>query len=193
MGDTRSGSQMGNMEERIVSQITNGNMMKTLAATCMVILLLVCSSGYGQQPYNPSADVRSDIKSATLRAKQENKHVLVQFGGNWCPWCLRFHALATTESLIDSLLRADYIYVLANVPKEKNQRDWTLFREYDYPNRFGFPVFVILDGEGRKLNIQDSGLLEHCSGKGYDTTKVVNFLKMWTFRALDPDTYQPKK
>jgi hypothetical protein len=82
------------------------------------------------------------------------------------------------------------VYVLANVPREKEKRDNELFRQYNYPNRFGYPVFVILDGDGRELHIQDSGVLEHCQTKGYDTTKVINFLKMWNPRALDPRTYQ---
>jgi thioredoxin-related protein len=141
------------------------------------------------KPYNPDADVRADIKAAIQKAKIENKHVLVQFGGNWCPWCLRFHAMVTGVPQLDSLMKADYVYVLANVPKEKDKRDWALFKEYDYPNRFGFPVFVILDGAGKKLNIQDSGLLESCKATGYDTTRVAAFLEMWTVRALAPATY----
>lgn len=143
-----------------------------------------------QWPYNENADVRADLKAAIQQAKTENKHVLVQFGGNWCPWCLRFHAMAGSERTIDSLMKADYVYVLANVPREKEKRDNELFRQYNYPNRFGYPVFVILDGDGRELHIQNSGVLEHCQTKGYDTTKVINFLKMWNPRALDPRTYQ---
>ena len=93
---------------------------------------------------------------------------------------------------MDSLIKADYIYVLANVPREKEKRDYQLFQEYDYPNRFGYPVFVILDGNGKKLHIQDSGILEHCTEKGYDTTKVVTFLRQWNVKALDPGTYNKK-
>jgi thioredoxin-related protein len=156
--------------------------------------LLFTASGQqpAGKPYNPDTDARADIKAAVQKAKLENKHVLVQFGGNWCPWCLRFHAMVTGVPQLDSLMKADYVYVLANVPKEKDKRDWALFKEYDYPNRFGFPVFVILDGEGKKLNIQDSGLLEHCRETGYDTSSVVTFLKMWTVKALDPKTYTGK-
>jgi len=142
------------------------------------------------QPYKENQDVRADILAAAKKAKAENKHVLVQFGGNWCPWCIKFHAMVKGDAKLDSLINADYIYVLANVPHEKDKRDWKLFNEYEYPNRFGFPVFVILDQTGRKLHIQDSGLLE--SGKGYDTTKVVTFLKEWNVKALDPATYQQK-
>jgi hypothetical protein len=49
---------------------------------------------------------------------------------------------------------------------------------------------VILDGNGKKLHIQDSGILENCGTPGYDTTKVATFLKMWNVKALDPAMYK---
>jgi thioredoxin-related protein len=150
---------------------------------------------FGQEPvrpYNESSDTKADLKTAIALAKKENKHVLVQFGGNWCPWCIRFHSMVKNVPVMDSLIKADYIYVLANVPREKEKRDYQLFQEYDYPNRFGYPVFVILDGNGKKLHIQDSGILENCTEKGYDTTKVVTFLRQWNVKALDPGTYLKK-
>ena len=49
--------------------------------------------------------------------------------------------------------------------------------------RFGFPVFVILDTEGRIVHIQDSGLLEE--GEGYSQKKVLGFFKNWTPKAVN--------
>lgn len=168
--------------------------MKKLAGLTIALVLLMATLTVAQQaqPYNPDQNVRADLKKAMEQAERENKHLLVQFGGNWCPWCLRFHALVHGSPQVDSLVRASYVYTLANVAREKDKRDWDLFREYGYPNRFGFPVFVILDGKGKLLHIQDSGILEHCTEKGYDTVRVVSFLKMWTPAAVDPKTYQKK-
>ena len=142
------------------------------------------------QPYNPNADAKADLKKAVEMAKKENKHVLIQVGGNWCPWCLRFHAMAKGAQKIDSIIQKDYIYLLLNYSKEN--KNWDLMERFQYPNRFGFPVFVVLNGEGELLHIQDSGILENCDPKikGYDTTKVVTFLKMWNVKALDPATYK---
>ena len=149
------------------------------------------SQAESKQPYNEHQEVRSDLKAAIANATMENKHILVQFGGNWCPWCLRFHALVGGTARLDSLMKANYIYLLANVPREKSKRDFKLFEEYGYPNRFGFPVFVILDKSGTRLNTQDSDAFEHPDPgvKGYDTAKVERFLKMWTPAALDASSY----
>jgi thiol:disulfide interchange protein len=144
------------------------------------------------KPYNPTADAKAEIQKAVAQAKAQNKHVLIQVGGNWCPWCLRFHAMATSAFKVDSLIRADYVYMLVNYSKENKNMD--VMQQLDYPNRFGFPVFVVLDKDGKRLNTQDSGFLEYADPKvkGYDTAKVVTFLKMWNVKALDPATYKEK-
>jgi thioredoxin-related protein len=175
--------------------------MKHIVASIILISLVIChlsfvtvpvSAQTPPKPYNENQDIRADLKKSTALAKKENKHVLIQFGGNWCPWCIRFHQMAFGAQPIDSLLKADYIYMLANVSQDKKKRDYKLFQEFGYPNRFGYPVFVILNGDGKVLHIQDSGILEHCQAKGYDTTKVVTFLKMWNVKAVDPATYSVK-
>ena len=140
--------------------------------------------------YNPEADAHKDLTTAIQKAREQHKHVLIQVGGNWCSWCLRFHAVAVGPTKVDSLIRADYVYLLINYSKENKNMD--VMKQLEYPNRFGFPVFVVLDGKGKRLHTQDSGLLEHATVKGYDTTKVVTFLKMWNVKALDPVNYTEK-
>jgi thioredoxin-related protein len=160
-----------------------------------IALLFSCIFVFSQEPYKPyneQADIRADIRKAVATAKAEKKHVLIQWGGNWCPWCIRFHKLVAGEHQIDSIMKKDYVYVLANVPKERSKRDMALNQEYGYPNRFGFPVFVVLNGDGKQLHIQDSGLLEYAKAPGYDTSKVVTFLKMWNVKAVDPASYTGK-
>lgn len=52
------------------------------------------------------------------------------------------------------------------------------------PTRFGFPVFIIIDGKGKVLHIQDSGLLEE--GAGYSKQKITGFFRNWTKTAIVP-------
>jgi len=169
--------------------------MKYLFITILLLLTSGTISAQGTtQPYNPDQDARADLKIALEQAKKENKHVLIQFGGNWCPWCMRFHALVKGVPGVDSLMNENYIYFLLNVPREKEKRDYDLFREFGFPNRFGYPVFVILDKNGKQIHTQDSDAFEYPSKeiKGYDTTKVIRFLNMWTTNAIDPKNYQKK-
>jgi len=171
-------------------------MKKTILSFSMLFFWFLAAAQQPVKPYNENQDARADIHKAIIQAQKEHKNILMQFGGNWCPWCMRFHALVTTYPKLDSLMKANYIYLLINVPgsKEKDKRDMTLFAEYQYPNRFGFPVFVILDPQGHRINTVDSDGFEYPNPKvpGYDTAKVERFLKMWSVKALDPKTYKGK-
>ncbi|HEY4788355.1 MAG TPA: thioredoxin family protein, partial [Bacteroidales bacterium] len=137
----------------------------------ILIFLLSFSlfTGFAQQPkvsiYNPDADAKADIKAAVAKASAENKHVLLQIGGNWCPWCVKLHKLFHTDNTIDSTLKADYIFMMVNYSKEN--KNLPVLKELDFPQRFGFPVLVVLDKTGKKIHTQDTGLLE--AGDGYDS------------------------
>lgn len=151
----------------------------------LVGLILISARIFSQsepvQIYNPDANTREDIAKAITQSVAENKHVLLQIGGNWCPWCIRLHGLEASDPTIDSLLKADYVRVMVNVPKEKDKRDPELMSTLDNPQRFGFPVLVILNQEGKRIHTQDSWYLEQ--DKSYDREKIIHFLKMWNVAA----------
>jgi thioredoxin-related protein len=163
-------------------------MKKSIITSIFILVAITLIAQEKVNVYNPNADAKADIKSAVAKAKAEKKHVLIQVGGNWCPWCIKFHKMATTDAKIDSTIKADYVYILLNYSKENKNFD--VLKTLQNPQRFGFPVFVILDGEGKLLHTQDSGFLE--LDKGYDPNKVSTFLKQWNFKALDPKNYPEK-
>ena len=163
-------------------------MKKSIITTIFLLVSIVLFAQEKANVYNPNADAKGDLKTAIAKAKAEKKHVLIQVGGNWCPWCIKFHKMATTDVKIDSTIKADYVYLLLNYSKENKNLD--VLKTLQYPQRFGFPVFVILDGDGKVLHTQDSGLLE--LDKGYDPKKVLTFLKQWNVKALDPKNYPDK-
>jgi len=132
--------------------------------------------------YNPDSDAKSDIKAAVAQAKAENKNVLLQIGGNWCPWCVKLHAFMSEDFQVDSILQADYVRVMVNYSKE-NKNEATM-AELGNPQRFGFPVLVVLDQKGERIHTQDSWFLE--KEKSYDKEKLVHFLKMWSVAAVNP-------
>ena len=139
--------------------------------------------------YNPTADAAKDIEQAVKSAKEQNKHVLIQVGGNWCSWCIKFHKFINTNTQIDSIVKADYVFLLVNYSKEN--RNYDILKKLEYPQRFGFPVLVVLDGDGKRLHTQDSGFLE--KDDNYDIKKVKTFLLTWDKEALNPKNYEEKK
>lgn len=139
--------------------------------------------------YDTDADAEKDIEIAVRKAKESKKQVLIQAGGNWCKWCIEFNRFCKNDAQIDSMIGANYIVYHLNYSKEN--RNEKVFANFMFPQRFGFPVFVILNTEGKQLHIQNSVYLE--DGKSYSKTKVMEFLKQWNREALAPENYMNKK
>jgi uncharacterized protein YyaL (SSP411 family) len=152
----------------------------------LILSLILFSSSYllaqteAVTIYNPNANAKEDIASAVKQARAENKHVLLQIGGNWCPWCVKLDGFMATDPQIDSLLKVDYVRVMVNYSKE-NKND-EVMKMLGNPQRFGFPVLVILNQDGIRLHTQDSWYLE--KEKYYDKEKLMHFLEMWSVAAV---------
>ena len=136
--------------------------------------------------YKPGEDAEKKLAAVVTQAKNEGKHVFVQIGGNWCIWCARFNELATSNPTIDSLITTDYIVYHLNYSKENMNSK--LLAKYGYPQRFGFPVFLVLNSNGKLLHTQNSVYLE--AGNGYNEKAVAGFLTDWSPTALDPKRYK---
>ena len=163
--------------------------MKKLITLIMTIILVAGIQTISAQEvkevkkiYNPEANAKEDISKADQKAKEEGKHVMVQIGGNWCSWCLLFHKYINEDLEIKKMIDDNFVFTLLNYSQEVKNAE--LMAKYNNPGRMGYPVFLILNGEGQLIHTQDSGLLEE--GKGYNKTKVMTFLKNWTKAAVDP-------
>jgi len=154
----------------------------------VVFFMIFSVSVIAQKPtlYNPEANAKMDIENALKKAKAEHKFVLLQGGGNWCPWCIEFHRFCSSDKQIDSIINANFVWYHLNYSKENKNED--LFKKYDYPQRFGFPIFIILNEKGERIHTQNSEYLEN-GKKSYDKKKVISFLENWSPAALDPTKY----
>ena len=138
--------------------------------------------------YNEDINPLEQIDKAVAKAKPEAKFVICQVGGNWCPWCLRFADFITKDTTISKLIDENFEYIHVNYNprksegEEKQEQAKALMKRLNNCGRFGFPVFVVLDEEGRVIHIQDSSFLEE--GQSYNQEKVLRFFKNWTPKAL---------
>lgn len=163
--------------------------MKKLILSALVLFMF--TSAFSQDMtrfklYKPEEDAKEQIKEAVELAKKTGKHVMVQIGGNWCVWCARFNDFVKTDKSLDSLAAANYVVYHLNYSKENKNHD--LLKKYEFPQRFGFPVFLILNEKGDLIHTQSSWFLE--AGKSYDKEKVTAFFTDWSRKALDPSQYK---
>ena len=138
--------------------------------------------------YDESIDPMEQIDKAVAKAKAQGKHVVCQVGGNWCRWCLMFADYITKDTEISSMIDDNFVYIHVNYnPREradeaKAQKNAKLLKRLNNPGRFGYPVFVILDAEGKVIHIQDSSFLEQ--DNSYNKEKVMRFFRNWTPKSV---------
>ena len=128
------------------------------------------------KPYNDKENAEAKIAELVKQAQAENKNIILQAGGNWCIWCLRFNQFVQTTPELKNVVDENYLYYHLNYsPENKNEK---VFAKYDNPGaKFGYPVFIVLDKNGKMIQTQDSAVLEE--GKGYSIEKVKAFFQEW--------------
>ncbi len=160
--------------------------MRRIIIFVFLISFSLLSFAQSKTIYNPQANAGADIEAAIKKASTEHKFVLLQGGGNWCKWCIEFHRFCTADKQLDSLINANFVWYHLNYSKEN--KNAAIFEKYGYPQRFGFPVFIILNEKGERIHTQNSSYLE--DGKSsYDKVKVLEFLQSWSPSALDKRQY----
>jgi thiol:disulfide interchange protein len=157
-----------------------------LLFAALLFFSLQTSANDSTQLYNPAANAAKDVQQALMKAKKENKHVLIQIGGNWCIWCYRFNSFVQLDTALKNIMENNYVVYHLNYSPENKNLDY--LKKLGYPQRFGFPVMVVLDADGNRLHTQDSALLE--KGNGYDTDKVKSFFANWAPVAFNPAHYK---
>ncbi|MBD3409289.1 MAG: DUF255 domain-containing protein [Ignavibacteriales bacterium] len=132
--------------------------------------------------FDPDRNGHLDIRRAVHHARQTDRHVLVDVGGDWCPWCLEWDRFVEEDSSLATFIERNYVVVKVNYSKEnENKRALR-----DFPEAPGYPHFYVLDGLGKLLHSQSTAELEKY--ESYDRAKVMEFLRAWA-----PDGNMPGK
>ena len=168
-------------------------MNRIILALCAAVLAVTAQAQTAlKKVYNEEINPLEQIDQAIGKAKAEGKFVVCQVGGNWCPWCLRFADFISKDTTISKVIDENFEYIHVNYnprkseSEEKQLQAKALMERLNNCGRFGFPVFVIIDNEGKLIHIQDSSFLEE--GQGYNQEKVLRFFKNWT-----PESVKVKK
>jgi thiol:disulfide interchange protein len=123
--------------------------------------------------YNESADGARQVEEAVQAAQSGNKRVLIQFGANWCAWCLRLHGLCSSDSSIRQELAGHYAVVLVDVSNGHNRN---LLAKFAPPrSALELPFLAVLDADGALLRSQNPA--EFVEGAGYSASRLLAFLK----------------
>jgi thioredoxin-related protein len=127
-----------------------------------------------REHFDPKRDPAKDLKEAVAKVTKKNMRILLDVGGEWCPWCKLMDQYFIDNKKVGGYLRANFIVVKVNFSQE-NQNEKFLSA---YPTIDSYPRLLVLEKDGTFLDAQDTGELEQ--GHGYSDEKMMAFLKKWT-------------
>ncbi len=105
------------------------------------------SPGRHASRFSIPAPMQAELAKAPKAAGEENKRVLVMFGGNWSEWCLKLHELLTANAEIEPLVKKGFVVVL--IDANANRKLLESYAVHDACR--GFPFVVMLDASGTRL------------------------------------------
>ncbi|HAY3549855.1 thioredoxin family protein [Elizabethkingia meningoseptica] len=171
-------------EETKVTEVTKSTVISTVTDSAKVKeeakKAAIAEKNALPKPYHPEENAEAKIAELIKQAQKENKNIMIQAGGNWCIWCLRFNNFVQTTPELKKQVDDNYVYYHLNYsPDNKNEK---IFAKYGNPGaQYGYPVFIVLDKNGKQIHTQDSSVLEE--GKGYSIEKVKKFFDDWKPKA----------
>ncbi len=132
----------------------------------------VDESRHRQSWYTPSLDGSRQIDEAIAKVRGTGKYILVQVGGDWCPWCIRLANTIVADRELREAMERNFEWIHVYYGEENwNQEAMQRLRE---PNKNGFPVLVLLDNGGNYVNTFTSDAF--AGNDGFDRAKLLNFL-----------------
>jgi thioredoxin-related protein len=145
--------------------------MKKVTVILLSLFIAAAVPAQDKKSYNPNTDATADIEATVKQAAAENKFVLIQGSGNWCRVFARF---CKADKQLDSAINSSFVWYHLNFSKENENK--TIFARYGYAERFGFPVFIILNLKGQRIHTQNSRYLED-GKKSYNKEKVLTLFR----------------
>ena len=141
----------------------------------LILVLLFSFNGWtitDYEPYDENADALENISMALKNAKLENKYVLLQMGGNWCPDC---RTLGEYFSRPDIKQWLDDRLILVSVDVGEWNRNLDIVEEYGNPISEGIPALVLLNSNDEVMLATLAG--ELASARSMSKDDLVEWLQ----------------
>jgi thiol-disulfide isomerase/thioredoxin len=130
-------------------------------------------SPQAQPVYDEAADAEKQIAAALAKARRDHSRVLIQWGANWCGWCVKLHGFCASQKEVASLLRDEFVLVKVDVGQfDRHQAIWTGYGAT--LKESGIPYLTVLGEDGKVVTNQETGGFE--KDGSYDKAKLLSFL-----------------
>ncbi len=129
--------------------------------------------------YDDQRDPFKDAKAALTLARETNRNVLMEIGGNWCTWCHKMDAFLLKNPKVYKALHSKYVLLKINV-SDSNENE--VFME-SLPPVLGYPHMYVSTARGKMLLSKDTAELQ--DNNGYSREYWLVFLQKWQNQSVE--------
>jgi len=123
--------------------------------------------------YDDQRDPFKDAVAAIQLAKQTNRNVIIEIGGNWCTWCHKMDNFLEKNPEIYQQLHSKYVLLKINVSDTNENEEFMK----SLPPVLGYPHMYVSTSSGKMLLSKDTAeLLEDSQ---YSKEHWLTFLNKW--------------
>ena len=101
----------------------------------------------------------TDLPTAQVQAKKENKQVLLDFtGSDWCGWCIKFNKEVLSTPEFAEYAAKNLVLVEVDFPRKKEQSAELKKTNSALGSKYkadGYPTFVVLNKHGKEIGRQE--------------------------------------
>ena len=121
--------------------------------------------------YSETANANADISAALVRARNEHKRVILDFGGNWCGDCqvldIYYRQSPNAEIIANN-------FILVHIDIGHMDKNVDVAKKYNVPIAKGVPALAVIDAHGTLLYAEREKEFEHTTPES-----VTAFLNRW--------------
>jgi thiol:disulfide interchange protein len=115
--------------------------------------------------YDPNADARADIAAAIAAAKADGRHVLLDFGADWCPDC---HVLAAYLESTEGRALVERAFHVVSIDVGYWDHNLDVAKDHGDAIWNGIPAVVVLKPDGSIVGSSKDGTLATASAMTQD-------------------------
>ena len=123
--------------------------------------------------YDASRIPNADGRAALKLAKETNRKVLIELGGDWCSWCFVLDRFIKDHPKVESRLHQTFVVLKVNISDENDNVEFMSA----FPPAQGYPHMYVTDSDGNILSSQDTA--EFRENKKYSEVRFMDFIDHW--------------
>jgi thiol:disulfide interchange protein len=123
--------------------------------------------------YDEKSDPFKDANAAIKLAKETQRNVLIEIGGNWCTWCKKMDAFLGKNPEVYKKLHDEFVLLKVSV-SDSNENEAFM---KSLPPVLGYPHMYVSTSSGKMILSKDTA--ELLNGEEYSKSQWLTFLNKW--------------